>query len=211
MPHSAASAIWAPANARRIGSWRTRRSPSRISLSTGSRSSRGGGGASGRRIVPQQHRRHDVAHRVDGDRDRGGQELDQEAADPEGGELGGRAARRECPVGIDQLLPLDDRRQVGVVGGVEERGQDRGQPRHDQQLHEGQRRRARTRPGSSRAGPPARGPPRSGPAGGAGGRPTPRRPARPRAWRRARCRAGARPRPRPSRGPGSPRAAAPCA
>ena len=211
MPHSAARAIWAPANARRIGSWRTSRSPSRISLSTGSRSSRGGGGASGTRIVHSSTRRGDVAHRVDGDRDRRGQELDEEAADPEGGELRGRAAGGEGRVGVDQSLALDDRRQVGVVGGVEERRQDRRQRNRRPAVGRTSGRRARTRPGSSRGGPPGRGPPRSGPAGGGVDRPTPRRPARPRASRRARGRAGRRPRTRPTRGRGSPRAAAPSA
>ena len=33
--------------------------------------------------------------------------------------------RRQRAVGLDQLFALDDRRQVGVVGGVEERRQDR--------------------------------------------------------------------------------------
>ena len=47
-------------------------------------------------------------------------DLDEEAADPEGDELRRRAARGQGAVGLDQPLALDDRRQVGVVGGVEE-------------------------------------------------------------------------------------------
>ena len=57
MPHSAASAICAPAKARRTGSWRTSRRPSRISARTGSRSSAGGGGGSSCRIVAEEDRR----------------------------------------------------------------------------------------------------------------------------------------------------------
>ena len=55
------------------------------------------------------------------------------------------AARRR--VGRDQLVALDDRRQVGVVGRVEERRQDRGQAGHDQELPERQDARARTATG----------------------------------------------------------------
>ncbi len=51
IPQRPASSICAPANVRRMGSWRTSRRPCRISSSTGSRSSRGGGGASWVRTV----------------------------------------------------------------------------------------------------------------------------------------------------------------
>ena len=121
MPHSAPSDICAPANARSTGSWMTRRKPSRISRSTGSRSS---GGRWWRLLTPdapEQHGRREERDGVDGDGDRRGQDLDEEAADAEGQELRRRSARGEGAVGIDELVALDDRRQVGVVGGVEER------------------------------------------------------------------------------------------
>ena len=46
---------------------------------------------------------------------------------PEPDELGDGAARRERAVRLDQPLALDDRRQVGAIGRVEERRQDGGQ------------------------------------------------------------------------------------
>ena len=138
MPHSPASAICAPANARRTGSWMTRRRPSRISARTGSRSSRGGGGASSRRIDPSStaDARKLTASTAIAIGARQG--LHQEAADPERHEFRGRPTGRQRRVGLDQPVALDDRRQVGVVGRVEERREDRGQPGHDQQLPEGQ-------------------------------------------------------------------------
>ena len=86
-----------------------------------------GGGGSALSDGGEQDRRDEVADGVDGDGDRRGQDLDQEAADAEGRELGSGAARRQGGVRVDELLPLDDRRQVGVVGRVEERGEDRGE------------------------------------------------------------------------------------
>ena len=77
----------------------------------------------------QQHRRDQVRDRVDDDGDRPGEELDEDAADAEARELGHGTARRERAVRLEQALPLDDRRQVGVVRGVEERrehGRERG-------------------------------------------------------------------------------------
>ena len=82
--------------------------------------------------------RREVGHRVDRDGDRRGQDLDEEAADPEGHELGGGPARGEGAVRVDEALALDDRRQVGVVGGIEEGRQDRRQSGHDEQLRERQ-------------------------------------------------------------------------
>ena len=115
-PHIAAS----PSGPRRRpaapGRGRTIRMPSRISPRTGSRSAAGGGGGSLCRIVPSSTRRDDEPDRVEGDRDRRGEHLDQEAADAEGAELRRRAGRRQGAVGRHQLVPLDDRGQVGVVG-----------------------------------------------------------------------------------------------
>ena len=111
---------------------------SRSRRSTGSRSASGGGGASSARMVPSRTRRDDEADRVERDRDRGGQDLDEEAADAERGELGHRPGGRQGAVRRDKLLARDDRRQVGVVGDVEERGQDRRQGGDDQQLRERQ-------------------------------------------------------------------------
>ena len=86
----------------------------------------------------EQHRRNEEAERIEQDRDRCGQELDEEAADPERHELGRRPARGQRGIGVDQAIALDDRRQVGVVGRVEEGRQDRRQAGHDQELPVGQ-------------------------------------------------------------------------
>ena len=66
------------------------------------------------------------------------QDLDQDAADAEGRELGGRSGRRQRAVRLDQPLAFDDRRQVGVVGRVEEARQDRGGEGDHEQLGVGQ-------------------------------------------------------------------------
>ena len=126
MPHRPASAIWAPTNARRIGSWTDEAEPDpdlgqdRLAVL----------GLRRWRLLhgpdrPEQQRGRQVGERVDRDRDRGRQQLDEEAADAEGHELRRRAARREGAVRVDQAVPGHDRRQIGVVGGVEEGGQDR--------------------------------------------------------------------------------------
>ena len=133
-PHSVDMSIWAPTNARRIGEPRTMRNPCRISSRTGSRSERGGGGASGSPDREQQDGGDQVRDGVDRDRDRAGQELDEEAADPEAGELGDGPGRGQGAVGLDEPLALDDGRQVGVVGRVEERGQHCRQARHGDEL-----------------------------------------------------------------------------
>ena len=123
----------------------------------------------------------------------------------------GRAARRQRAVGVDQLLPLDDRRQVGVVGRVEERRQDRRQRRHDAAAARTSGRRARRRPGSSRA---ATARPRSAQIRtGRRRRRSTQAPAtspKTSVGDRARGCAGARPRPPPNRGRGWPPAAARC-
>ena len=138
MPHSAASAICAPTNARRIG-----RAPDDGQADPDLGQDGFAVLGFGRRRLgladrPEQDRRHEVGHRVDGDGDRRREDLDEEPADPEGHELGGGSARGEGAVRVDQALALDDRRQVGVVGGIEERRQDRGQPGDHQELRERQ-------------------------------------------------------------------------
>ncbi len=75
----------------------------------------------------QQHGRDEVRDGIDGDGDRRRQELDEEAADPERHELGCGSAGRQGTVRLDQAVAVDDRREVGVVGRVEEGGQDRRQ------------------------------------------------------------------------------------
>ena len=75
-----------------------------------------------------------VGDRVDDDRDRAGQELDEEARDAEPGELRNRAAGGQGAVRLDQPLSLHDRREVRVVGGVEERRQHGGETRDRDEL-----------------------------------------------------------------------------
>ncbi len=86
----------------------------------------------------QQHRGDEVGHRVDGDRERSGQGLDQEARRAEREELRYRTRRGQRAVRLDELGARDDRRQVRAVGHVEERRQQRGQQRDDEQLRQRQ-------------------------------------------------------------------------
>ena len=149
------------ANARRTGSCARAGRPrgSRRGPARGPR--RGGGGASSRADRPEQHRRDEERDRVDA-RSRSGavSTWTRKPLIPNARNSGGRPARRQRRVRLDQPLALDDRRQVGVVGRVEERRQDGGQPGDEQRAASTSARRARTRPGSSRAAPPARGRPR---------------------------------------------------
>ena len=86
----------------------------------------------------EQQGRDDERDGVDEDRDRGAQQLDEEAADPESRELGGRARCRERAVRAHELVAPDDRREVCVVGGVEERAEDCDHECDEQQVGEGQ-------------------------------------------------------------------------
>ena len=61
-----------------------------------------------------------VAQRVEGDRERRADELDEEAGDGRPGDRRGRARELELRVALDQLVALDDARQVRLVGDVEE-------------------------------------------------------------------------------------------
>src|SRR4051794_4307714 len=147
-PQSAAIVMELRAKARRTGWSRTTRRPMRISSSTGSRSAGGGGGGPpgpvGRRgrwrlRAPdrqEQHGRDDIGHGIDEDRDGPRQRLDEETADPESDELRDGAAGGQGAVRLDESVLLDDRRQVGVVRCVEERREDGGQDRDDEELQE---------------------------------------------------------------------------
>ena len=80
----------------------------------------------------EQDRRYDIGHGVDGDRDRTSQQLDEDAAEAEPGELRDRATRCKRAVRFDQTLALDDGRQERVVRRVEEARQHGLQGRHRQ-------------------------------------------------------------------------------
>ena len=127
---------------------------------------------------------------------------------PKADELGGRSAGREGAVRLDEPLALDDRRQVGVVGRVEERRQDRRQRRSRRAAARSVRTPSdeRDRDRAEQDGPPEVGPDEDRPPAepvdpGAGDEPERR------ASRRGRGRAGSRPRSHPRRAPGSRRAA----
>ena len=61
-----------------------------------------------------------VAQRVERDRERRADELDEEAGDGRPGDRRGRARELELRVALDQLVALDDARQVRLVGDIEE-------------------------------------------------------------------------------------------
>ena len=67
--------------------------------------------------------RPDEARRVDEDRVRGGRQADDHAAESRPADLRSRAADLELRVAVDQLLPVDERREIGLVRDVEEDGQ----------------------------------------------------------------------------------------
>ena len=115
---------------------------------------------------PEEQRRDHERHGVDGDRDRGREQLDEEPADPERAELCDRTRRSEGAVRRDEPLAWDDGRQVGVVRDVEERREDGSRERDEQELRHARAGPARPPRESSRAGRPGRGRPRSGSAGG---------------------------------------------
>ena len=193
-PHIAASPIVPHARPRSTGSRTTSRRPSRISSSD--RLALGGG--RGRRLgAPdraEQHGRDHERERIDGDRDRRRQQVDQEPGDAEGGELDRRAGRGEGAVGAHEVLAADDGREVRAIGDVEERRQHRGQRRHHEHLGQRQPAADRPRPGCCPAARPGRGRPRSGRAVAGAGRPTRRPRTRPAAPRRGRGCAAPRPR-----------------
>ena len=112
----------------------TIRSPSRISRSTGSRSTTAGRW----RLLPpdrrQEERRDDERDGVDSDGDRRRQDLDQKAADSEARELGDRSARGEGAVRDDEPALRDDVGRYATLGDVEEGREDRSQEGDEQEL-----------------------------------------------------------------------------
>ena len=114
------------------------RRPSRISLDDAGLLLGWQGWRLGGPDAAQEHRRDDERDRVDCDRDRRGQDLDEPAADTEPDELRRGAAASQRRVRVDEPLATDDGRQEGAVGGVEERRQDRGTEGNKHQLDERQ-------------------------------------------------------------------------
>jgi hypothetical protein len=78
--------------------------------------------------------RHDEAERVEEDRERRADEADQDARQPWPGDLRRGARDLELRVALDELVALDERRQVALVGDVEEDGQAAGDEADDVQL-----------------------------------------------------------------------------
>ena len=113
-----------PACARRFGFPRTKRSPSLSSvhrlgfLPVDGRRPRAG--LLGLADTEQEQTRADEADGVEEHGVRGGEELDEHAAEPRAADLRGRAADLELRVAVDDLLALDERRQVRLVRDVEE-------------------------------------------------------------------------------------------
>ena len=122
----------------------------------------------------------DEAQRVDRMAIGRGEELDQEPRRTERSELRHRAGGRQRAVGAHEIAPRHDRRQEGVVGGVEERRQHGDEERHQQQQRQRQPAAERGQRDESQENRRDPGRPRSSPA--AGGADPPTRPPR------ARCR-----------------------
>ena len=91
-----------------------------------------------RRLSPanaeDEQGREDVADRVDDDRERCRQEADQHAGEARARELRRRPADLEPRVAFDELIAVDDRRQVALVGDVEEDREAAVHERDDVQL-----------------------------------------------------------------------------
>ena len=117
-------------------SWRMAFRPSAISVRTLSRSSGGAGGGSGdlmRQMAAAENRY--VAASISIAPGAVNACTIQPADANESG-LGDGGAGRELAVALDQLLLLDQRRQVRLVGDIEERGQDADDEGHDVELHD---------------------------------------------------------------------------
>ena len=86
--------------------------------------------------MDQEHeqRRPHEAHGVGDDGQRGTDQLDQSAGQTRPRQLRGGPAALQLRVALDELIPLDDRRQVRLVSDVEEHGQDAVDERHDVEL-----------------------------------------------------------------------------
>ena len=85
------------------------------------------------------HHRGQERHRVDGDGDRGGHELHQCAGNARARDLRHRATHLQLAVALDQVVAVDQRRQVRLVGDVEEHREDAGQQAHQVELLDAQR------------------------------------------------------------------------
>ena len=86
----------------------------------------------------QERARDEEAHAVPHDGVRRRQELDQSACDCRARELPGRARHLELRVPVDEVLAIDERRQVRLVRDVEEDGQDAREEADHEQLGHGQ-------------------------------------------------------------------------
>jgi len=91
-----------------------------------------------RRLGPpdeeHEERRYDERDRVEEDRDRRGDDPDEVAGDARPSDLRGRLADLELRVALDELVALDDRRQVALVGDIEEHRQRSRDEGHDIEL-----------------------------------------------------------------------------
>ncbi len=87
----------------------------------------------------QEERRADEAHRVEEDGGRRGQPIDEQPRDSRTAHLRTGAADLELRVSVHELPTLDERRQVRLVGDVEEDGRDPDEEADAVQLGERQR------------------------------------------------------------------------
>ena len=120
------------------------------------RSARVGARSSALRIRKRKNAEASEADRVDEHGARRLQRLDEHAGEAGPGELGGRAADLELRVALDELSRVDERRQVRLVGDVEEDGQDADARSRRRRAARSSARRARRRPGSRPAAPRGR-------------------------------------------------------
>ncbi len=130
-PHDVRGGHRAPASAAQDRRSRTIAEPARISPTTGSRSSAGGGPApvAGSSPSSSAETTNDTASMAIA---RGAlSSWTRKPLIPNADELGDRRAGGEGAVRRDQLVRLDDGRQVGPVGDVEERRQAGGEERHE--------------------------------------------------------------------------------
>ena len=78
------------------------------------------GTGSGRRIRLSARGRDQEGDRVGDDGDRRGQRADQQPTETGPADLGDRGAGAQPAVGLDQVVPIDQLRQVGLVGDLEQ-------------------------------------------------------------------------------------------
>ena len=88
---------------------------------------------------PREEQRGDgKRERVDRHRQRGPQEVDQEATETRSNEPGARPAQLELAVPVDEVITADQRRQVGLVGNVEEDGEHADGEANEHEVGEGE-------------------------------------------------------------------------